>query len=194
VNSIYQQHEALKDSCARSQRTTRSEHDLFENMDSKYHILLLGGTGICGLIFTRAALEAGHKLTLYVRTPSKIPADLTSNTNVSIIQGDLGDAEGLKIAAACGADIFISLAGPTLGKREGTVGFLELQDRSRKTNITPAYHRRPPNSLPAPSLQRHHETHSNPLHRLVLRSRRQTIDQVVLCHQLLCQSNWRGYL
>jgi nucleoside-diphosphate-sugar epimerase len=105
-------------------------------MDSKYHILLLGGTGICGLIFTRAVLEAGHKLTLYVRTPSKIPADLTSNTNVSIIQGDLGDAEGLKTAAACGANIFISLAGPTLGKREGTVGFLELQDRSRKTNIT----------------------------------------------------------
>ena len=88
---------------------------------TKHHILLLGGTGICGTIFTRAALAAGHKLTLYVRTPSKIPSDLSSNTNISIIQGELHDAEGLKKAAACGADIFISLAGPTLGKREGTV-------------------------------------------------------------------------
>jgi nucleoside-diphosphate-sugar epimerase len=88
---------------------------------TKHHILLLGGTGICGTIFTRAALEAGHRLTLYVRTPSKLPSDLSSNANVSIIEGELQDAEGLKKAAACGADIFISLAGPTLGKREGTV-------------------------------------------------------------------------
>jgi len=89
-------------------------------LETKYHILLLGGTGICGLIFTRAALEAGHTLTLYVRTPSKIPADLSSNPRLSVIQGDLGDVEGLKKAAACGADVFLSLAGPTLGKREGT--------------------------------------------------------------------------
>jgi NAD dependent epimerase/dehydratase family enzyme len=89
---------------------------------TKHHILLLGGTGICGTIFTHAAIEAGHKLTLYVRTPSKIPSDLSSNANVSVIQGELQDAEGLKKATACGADIFISLAGPTLGKREGTVG------------------------------------------------------------------------
>jgi len=120
VNFIYQQHGALKNSRPRPQRTTRPEHHLFENMDTKYHILLLGGTGICGVIFTRAALEAGHKLTLYVRNPSKIPTDLSSNANLSVVQGDLGDADGLKKAASCGADIFISLAGPTLGKREGT--------------------------------------------------------------------------
>lgn len=91
-----------------------------------HHILLLGGTGICGLLFTAAALEAGHNLTLYVRTPSKIPAELRSNGKLSIIQGELGDVEGLKKAAACGADIFISLAGPTLGKREGHVRCLSL--------------------------------------------------------------------
>jgi len=90
-------------------------------MTTKYHILLLGGTGICGLIFTRAVLAEGHKLTLYVRTPSKIPSDLSSNSNLTVIQGELMDAEGLKRAATCGADIFISLAGPTMGKREGTV-------------------------------------------------------------------------
>jgi len=88
---------------------------------TKHHILLLGGTGICGRLFTTAALEAGHKLTLYVRTPSKLGSEVSSNANVSIIQGEFNDAEGLKKAAACGADIFVCLAGPTLGKREGTV-------------------------------------------------------------------------
>jgi len=88
-------------------------------MTTKYHILLLGGTGLCGLIFTRAALEAGHRITAYVRSPSKIPYDLSSNSNLSILQGSLGDKEGLKKAAACGANVFVSLAGPTLGKREG---------------------------------------------------------------------------
>ena len=97
-------------------------------MVAKHHILLIGGTGICGLIFTRAALEAGHKLTLYVRTPSKIPTELSSNANLAVMQGELGDVEGLKNAAACGADVFISLAGPTLGKREGTVGLSKIPD------------------------------------------------------------------
>lgn len=98
-------------------------YPLFPNttMTEKFHILLLGGTGICGLIFAQAALDAGHKLTLYVRTPSKIPKELSSNANLAVIQGDLSDADGLKRAAACGADVFVSLAGPTLGRRDGTV-------------------------------------------------------------------------
>jgi Trk K+ transport system NAD-binding subunit len=91
-------------------------------MSAKYHFLLFGGTGICGRIFTQAALEAGHTLTLYVRNPSKIPAEFAANPNLHTIQGELSDEEELKKAAACGADIFVCLAGPTLGKREGTVG------------------------------------------------------------------------
>lgn len=87
----------------------------------RHHILLLGGSGICGVIFTHAALAAGHKLTLYVRTPSKVPEDISSNADIAIIEGQLDDAEGLKRAAACGADTFVSFAGPTLGKKHGTV-------------------------------------------------------------------------
>ncbi|RDW56937.1 NAD(P)-binding protein-19 [Coleophoma crateriformis] len=89
-------------------------------MAAKHHILLLGGTGICGLLFAQAALHDGHTLTLYARTPSKVPAAMAANPNLHIIKGDLGDAEGLKAAAACGADTFVSVAGPTLGKRGGT--------------------------------------------------------------------------
>ncbi|TVY54987.1 hypothetical protein LSUE1_G008525, partial [Lachnellula suecica] len=89
-------------------------------MHEKHHILLLGGTGVCGLIFTQAAIDAGHKLTLYVRSSSKIPTELISHHNLDVIQGDLANEEKLKEAAACGADVFISFAGPTLGKKEGT--------------------------------------------------------------------------
>jgi len=96
-------------------------------MSTKHHILLFGGTGLCGTIFTRAALEAGHTLTLYVRTPSKIPADLSSNLNLHVIKGEFSDEEGLKKAAGCGASIFISLAGPTLGERKGNPITLCLQ-------------------------------------------------------------------
>jgi NAD dependent epimerase/dehydratase family enzyme len=97
-------------------------------MSAKYHILLFGGTGICGRIFTQAALEAGHTLTLYVRNPSKTPAEFATNPNLHTIQGELGDEEGLKKAAVCGAEIFVSLAGPTLGKREGTVSHRSFYD------------------------------------------------------------------
>lgn len=95
-------------------------------LETKHHILLLGGTGLCGIVFTRAALEAGHKLTLYVRNPSKLPSDLSTHPNLTIIPGELDDTSGLQKAAACGASIFISFAGPTLGKREGTVNLLYL--------------------------------------------------------------------
>lgn len=99
-------------------------------MAAKHHILLLGGTGLCGLIFMRAALKAGHSLTLYVRNPVKLPTEVAENKNVNVIQGELSDEEGLKCAAGCGADVFVCFAGPTLGKKEGTVsssGFSRLR-------------------------------------------------------------------
>jgi hypothetical protein len=55
-----------------------------------------------------------------VRTPSKVPKEISDNENVTIIQGTLEDEEGLKKAAACGASIFVSFAGPTYGSK-GTV-------------------------------------------------------------------------
>jgi nucleoside-diphosphate-sugar epimerase len=87
-------------------------------MDEKHHILLLGGTGICGQTFTEAALSAGHKLTPHRRPSSKLPTPILSHQNLDVIQGDLANEEGLKEGAACGADVFVSLAGPTWGRRK----------------------------------------------------------------------------
>jgi hypothetical protein len=90
-------------------------------MSHKQHILLLGGTGVCGQIFAQAALDAGYQLTLYVRTPSKLGKSLIEHPALKIIEGTYDDIDGLSSAASCGADIFISTAGPTLGRRDGTV-------------------------------------------------------------------------
>jgi nucleoside-diphosphate-sugar epimerase len=111
-------------------------------LSPKHHILLLGGTGLCGTVFTHAALEAGHTLTLYVRTPSKIPSNISSNPNIHIIPGDFGDAEGLKKAAACGATVFVSLAGPTLGEKKGTVRSALSVSLSVISGPTPTWTRR----------------------------------------------------
>lgn len=103
-------------------------------MAAKHHILLIGGTGLCGRVFVEAALEGGHTLTLYVRNPAKVPAEVTQNDRVAVLQGELEDEEGLKRAAECGADVFVCLAGPTMGKREGTVGSSpRLTCRAEKT-------------------------------------------------------------
>ncbi|KAH8816889.1 hypothetical protein F5884DRAFT_853312 [Xylogone sp. PMI_703] len=85
----------------------------------RHHILLFGGSGICGVIFAHAALAAGHRLTLYVRTPSKVPEDIRSHVDVTIIEGQLDNIEGLKQTASCGADTFVSFTGPTLGRKDG---------------------------------------------------------------------------
>lgn len=87
----------------------------------KHHILVIGGTGVCGLIFLDAALAEGHTLTLYARNPAKLPVEIVENDSVRVIQGGLSDEGGLKRAAECGADVFVCFAGPTLGRHDGTV-------------------------------------------------------------------------
>jgi hypothetical protein len=92
------------------------------------HILLIGGTGICGHIFTQSAIQMGHFVTIYARTPSNLPKAISWHDSVDVILGELEDEEELKRAAACGADTFISLAGPTMGNKNGTVGLVRERD------------------------------------------------------------------
>ncbi|PMD42260.1 hypothetical protein L207DRAFT_307892 [Hyaloscypha variabilis F] len=85
------------------------------------HILVLGATGQTGIDFCNLALSSphNHTLTLYARNPTKVPEAISSNSNVTIIKGTLEDEVMLKIAASCGAKIFVSFAGPT-GRLSGT--------------------------------------------------------------------------
>ncbi|KAE9369725.1 hypothetical protein N431DRAFT_414017 [Stipitochalara longipes BDJ] len=79
------------------------------------HILVLGATGQTGVNFCNLALSPphNHTLTLYVRNPAKVPEDISSNSNVNVIEGTLENEATLKTAASCGATIFVSFAGPT---------------------------------------------------------------------------------
>ncbi|TQS34903.1 hypothetical protein Golomagni_04695, partial [Golovinomyces magnicellulatus] len=87
--------------------------------EDHHHVLILGATNTCGLILIKAIHNLGHSLTLYVRGQSKLPESIISSECVEVIQGELSDINGLKAAASCGADIFICVAGPTWGRREG---------------------------------------------------------------------------
>jgi hypothetical protein len=76
--------------------------------------------GPSGLAFCNAALDAKHRLTLFVRNPSKVPQAIAQNTNAGIIEGGFDDMVALEAAAKCGADIFVSFIGPISGHK-GTV-------------------------------------------------------------------------
>lgn len=82
-------------------------------------------TGQSGLDFITAALKAGHKLTLYVRNPDKLPKEISDNENVTIVKGRLDDEDGLKKATSSGATVFVSFAGP-VSRSKGTVRFSPL--------------------------------------------------------------------
>jgi putative NADH-flavin reductase len=76
--------------------------------------------GPSGLEFCKAALTQGHSLTLYVRSPDKLPAEITENANVSVVKGSLEDVPTFQQAATSGPTVFVSFAGPTSNSK-GTV-------------------------------------------------------------------------
>jgi uncharacterized protein YbjT (DUF2867 family) len=69
-------------------------------------------TGGCGQAFIPEALHSGHELTLYARSPSKFTEDITSHSNVHVVQGDFNDMDALRRAIAGGAEAMVSFAGP----------------------------------------------------------------------------------
>lgn len=46
--------------------------------------LILGGTGASGILVTERALHNKHRVVLYVRNPAKLPAHISSNSNVTV--------------------------------------------------------------------------------------------------------------
>lgn len=87
-------------------------------------IALLGATGSLGSCVARQALDAGHELSVLVRTPSKVPAEVASRAAVST--GDIARMPTRQLASfMAGRDALISCAGLVT---EGA-GFVNLFDR-----------------------------------------------------------------
>jgi len=76
-------------------------------------ILVFGSTGPTGILLVREALATFEQsaIILYVRTPEKLPEDLSQNPNCIVIQGQLDDEDSLSKALE-GADIVLSALGP----------------------------------------------------------------------------------
>lgn len=84
-------------------------------------LILFGATGSLGRHVLRQALAAGHQVTAFVRTPSKLPTE--ARAQVRIHTGDL--AAGVPAALIQGHDALINCAGHVA---DGA-GFVDLVDR-----------------------------------------------------------------
>ena len=85
------------------------------------HILLLGATGPSGLVFLEEALRSGNEITIYARSPQKLPEDVRNNSQVHVVQGEFSDMDGVRTALGYGATVLVSFAGPALPNYKGTV-------------------------------------------------------------------------
>ena len=72
-------------------------------------IVVFGASRGVGLEFVKQALQAGHIITAFVRTPSAFPVQ---NANLTLVQGDSTDAAAVE-AAVAGQDAVVSALGPT---------------------------------------------------------------------------------
>ncbi len=75
-------------------------------------ITVFGATGHVGSLFVKEALQTGHEITAYVRSPKKLH---TQGSKFSVVIGDLSDAEKIDQAIA-GSDAVVSVIGP-LGRQ-----------------------------------------------------------------------------
>jgi nucleoside-diphosphate-sugar epimerase len=78
-------------------------------------VLIFGATGPAGQWLVRKALEAGHEVTAYVRSPGKLEP---TQPRLLVIVGELTDAAAIQRAVE-GQDAVISLLGPG-GSSTGT--------------------------------------------------------------------------
>lgn len=117
-------------------------------------ILVLGSTSPAGIQFCLCALRDGHTLTLYVRSPNKLPDEIASSKNVTIHTGNLTDTSRLEKAITSGAKTCVSFLGPVLltakkGQLPITEGYatvlrlLEQHDYSRNLFVSTASYRVP---------------------------------------------------
>lgn len=70
-------------------------------------LTVFGATGKSGQILVRKALEAGHELTAFARTPEKLDA---RHDRLSVVKGDALDAAAVAEAIR-GSDAVVSLIG-----------------------------------------------------------------------------------
>lgn len=76
-------------------------------------LLVLGATSPTGILLVKEALEVipTTSIILYVRSPSKIPSEISNNQSVTVIQGELNEKDKLSNSLV-GVDAILSALGP----------------------------------------------------------------------------------
>lgn len=71
--------------------------------------------GPSGITFLDHALAAGHEVTVYARTPSKLEPATIANPKVHIVQGEFTEKDKNKLqqAIGLGPTVLVSFAGPS---------------------------------------------------------------------------------
>lgn len=82
-------------------------------------VALTGGTGFVGKIVTQNLLSEGHSVRLLARNPASIEDRFKTHPNLSIVKGDLANAEALE-RLLIGADTVIHMAGLTTARNRKT--------------------------------------------------------------------------
>ncbi|KAH7345190.1 NAD-binding protein [Rhizoctonia solani] len=101
-------------------------------------LLVLGATGPCGILTCQYALQAGHKLVVYVRNPNKLPKDIATHDDVQVVGGQLTDLPSLR-SALSGCNAVISSLGPMAPRDPETYianGYKVVLEAMRAEGIT----------------------------------------------------------
>lgn len=75
-------------------------------------IVIFGAAGRTGIPLVQQALDAGHEVVAFARTPSKLPVQ---GERLSVVQGDALNAADVERAFAGGADAVASVLAPAKG-------------------------------------------------------------------------------
>src|SRR5512141_2589180 len=84
-------------------------------------IVVFGASGRMGIKVVELALEAGHNVTAFLRTPSKIAIQ---HPNLALFQGDVMDVAAVE-KAVVGQEVVFSVLGPTRPPEPGMNSMLE---------------------------------------------------------------------
>ena len=84
--------------------------------------LILGATGLSGILVVRKTLELYPEATivLFARSPDKVPPDIAQNPAVSLIKGELTDLDALSTAIQ-GVNVVLSALGPLANHPPGNI-------------------------------------------------------------------------
>lgn len=93
------------------------------------NVIVFGATGTTGSAVVKEALEQGHSVTAFVRTPSEV---ITSHPNLSVFQGDVLDEASVKGAVQGHDAALVSLGAGLRGtvRSEGTNNIIHAMQQS----------------------------------------------------------------